>query len=148
MPGDHASTTVFAEPGRSADFAVDNEWEYCQLMLVRERKGKREVICRLAYCQSNTPEVALGKPSDAGEGVACFRQALGVLGRAGWELADIEMSFDVELGGQVHFPSAAALTGHHSPSTVGATAWLKRPVLAGRPIDDCDLRSTGPGSGR
>lgn len=115
---------------------AEHSWEYCALVshASEDRRSPQTWACRISYfalegvMTSHVQNVGEAYPSDT------FERALAQLGRAGWELVSLHHELvrnNMNVTGEEFL--ATIHTGY-SFSPFGV-AYLKRPVQAGRAID-------------
>lgn len=116
---------------------MSQQWEYCAL--VSHAAGTEDQPhgwrCRVSYfTPDGTRTRDLRRLDDAGP-PDVFERALAQLGAGGWELVSIQHELvrnNMGIEGEQFL--ATVHTGYSFAAY--ATAYLKRPVVAGRPIDE------------
>ncbi len=115
------------------------QWEFCQLRLVGSALAQGQEmrhtldVCYLDGTGVQTQALArIGHPGEEGRvwPYAPFNAALGLLGAAGWELVTVQ-----------HGIIAPTIASHAGDLRIdNVIAYLKRPVVAGRAVDQPALQ--------
>ncbi len=126
------------ERGRQAGRG-EQQWEFCQLRLVASAmvkdQGMRHTLDVFYMGAEGVQAQSLsriGHPGEEGQvwGYNPFQTALGLLGAAGWEIVSVQ-----------HGVIAPTIPSHAGDLRMdNAIAYLKRPVVAGRAVDQPALR--------
>lgn len=118
--------------------ATEEQWEYCQLILGEWRydKGKKAWYYDLSIRYFGPRHAFRTLSESQGKGAKPWpynpwEMALGLLGLGGWEMVTIQHGLHVVVGAGV---TSGSLRWDNS------SAYFKRPVLAGRRIDEPELQ--------
>ncbi len=120
---------------------AEQQWEYCELVLdtIKEiKKGGRQqgwgYDCHISFYGPGGKFSQLAS-SDNVSPFNPWKRAMAFLGSAGWELVSVQHgNVALSLGG---IPSTQTIWDALSMSN--RVAYLKRPVVSGRPIDEPKL---------